>query len=209
MAPRSYVLGKRADSSDATRQRILTATIDLYRELGIPATTLKAVAERADVARGSILHHFGSADGLLGAVLDHVLDSLDLPDPGDLAEIETLDRRIRTFVGEMVDFFERTSDLWPIFEDHMQRPELQQRAATYWGLLGQLQAAALGPELREDPAANAALVSVIHPATVGTFLWAFEQAGLPRGDARPLLVDLAVDAVRRIADRSHGEGGSQ
>ncbi len=208
MAPRSYVLGKRAESAYATRRRILDATVELYRELGIPATSLKAVAERADVSRGTILHHFGSADGLLGSVLDDVLESLDLPDPEALARIETLDGRVRAFVGEMIDFFERTAHLWPIFEEHMQRPELQQREATYWTLLGELQAAALGLELREDPAANAALVSVIHPATVGTFLWAFEQAGLPRGDARPLLVDLAVDAVRRIADRSRGKGGS-
>ena len=108
----------------------------------------------------------------------------------------------------MVEFQERTAHWWTIFEHQMQRPELQQREATYWSFLGQLQAAALGPGLRDSPAANATLVSVIHPATVGTFLWAFEQAGLPRGDARPLLADFAVDAIRRIADRSLGEEGS-
>lgn len=209
MAPRTYVLGKRAETAEATRQRILDATLEIYREVGIPATTLKAVAERADVSRGSILHHFGSADGLLGAVLDVVLDSLDLPDPAVLEAIASRDDRIRSFVGEMVDFQERTAHLWPIFEAEMQRPELKQREATYWSWLGRLQAAALGPQLSTNPAANAALVSCIHPATVGTFLWAFEQAGLPRGDARPLLADLAVDAVRRIAGRRSGEGGSQ
>jgi hypothetical protein len=111
------------------------------------------------------------------------------------------------FVGEMIDFFERTKHWWPVFEEHMQRPELQQREASYWGLLGRLQAATLGPELRDNPATNAALVSVIHPATVGTFFWAFEQAGLPREDARPLLVEFAVDAVRRIGDRGIEKGG--
>lgn len=209
MAPRSYTLGKRADTSEATRQRILDATVELYRERGVPATTLKAIAERADVARGSILHHFGSADGLLGAVLDRVLESLELPDPRLLEAIDDRDARIRAFVHEMVEFQERSAHWWPIFEAEMQRPELRQREATYWEWLGRLQAVALGPELGDDPAANATLVSVIHPATVGTFLWAFEQAGLPRGDARPLLEDLAVDAVRRIADRRPGEGGLQ
>lgn len=209
MAPRSYQMQARSESASATRRRILDATIELYQERGVPATTLKAVAERADVSRGSILNHFGSADGLLGAVLDFVLDSLELPDPQVVARLDSLEERVRTFVGEMVDFQERSMHWWTMFESQMQRPELQQREATYWAWLGQLQAAALGPELRDNPAANAALVSVIHPATVGTFLWAFEQAGLPRGDARPLLADLAVDAVRRIADRSRGKGGSQ
>ena len=199
----------RAEGASATRQRILDATIEVYRERGIPAATLKAIAERADVSRGSILHHFGSADGLLGAVLDGILESLDLPDPAALEAMDGRDARIRAFVSEMVEFQERTAHWWPIFEAEMQRPQVQQREAKYWAHLGRLQAAALGPELRDDPAANATLVSVIHPATVGTFQWAFEQAGLPRGDAQPLLGDFAVDAIRRIADRMSGGGGTE
>jgi AcrR family transcriptional regulator len=206
MAPRTYTQRGRADSAAATRQRILDATIELYREHGIPATTLKSVAERADVSRGTILHHFGSANGLLAAVLDGVLDSLDLPDPRALEGIQGLDARVRRFVNELLDFQDRTAHWWPIFESEMQRPEVQQREATYWAWLADLQAAALGPELRSDPAAKATLLSVVHPATVGTFFWAFEQEGLPRADARSLLVDFAVDAVRRIADRSEKGG---
>jgi AcrR family transcriptional regulator len=209
MAPRTYTLGKRADSADATRQRILDATLDLYRELGVPATTLKAVAQRADVSRGTILHHFGSAEGLLGAVLDHVLESLDLPDPQSIERIADPDARVRAFVDELIDFQDRTTHWWTLFESQMQRPEVQQREAAYWAWFAEMQAAALGPGLRDDPAANAALMSVVHPATLGTFFWAFEQVGLPREDARPLLEQFAVDAVRRIADRRTGTGGSQ
>jgi AcrR family transcriptional regulator len=208
MAPRAYSLGKRADTVEATRQRILDATMELYREQGIPATTLKGVAERADVSRGTIAHHFGTGDGLLGAVLDTILDSLDLPEPAAIEALDSLDARVRSFVGGMIEFQERTAHLWPIFEKELQRPEVQQREASYWAALARLQAATLGAGLRDDAAANAALLSVIHPATVGTFLWAFEQAGLPRGDGGALLLDVAVDAVRRVADRkSRGTGG--
>jgi len=209
MAPRTYSLGKRADSADATRQRVIDATLELYREVGVPATTLKAVAARADVARGTILHHFGSSEGLLGAVLDHVLESLELPDPGSIERVADLDTRIRVFVNELVDFQNRTAHWWTLFESQMQRPEVQQREAVYWAWFANMQAAALGPDLRDDPAANAALMSLVHPATLGTFFWAFEQVGLPREDARPLLEQFAVDAVRRIADRRTGKGGSQ
>lgn len=208
MAPRRYTLRKRADTTEATRLRILDVTLQLYAERGIKNTTLKAVAERADVSRGTILNHFGSASGLFGAVLDGILDSLELPDPTVLEGMDDRDARIRRFVADMVGFQERTAHLWPMLEAEMQRPEVRQREARYWAHLGRLQAAALGPELRDVPAANATLVSVIHPATVGTFLWAFEQAGLPRGDALPLLGEFAVDAIRRLADRRLGEGGS-
>jgi AcrR family transcriptional regulator len=209
MTPRTYNLGKRAETAETTRQRILDATVDLYREHGVKLTTIKAVAERADVSRGTILHHFGSAEGLLGAVLDRVLDALELPDPRTLEAVDELDARLRMFVDEMIGFQERTSHWWTIFESEMQRPEVAQREATYWARLAELQAAALGPELRDDPRANATLTSVIHPATVGTFFGSFEQAGLPREDARPLLGEFAIDAVRRIADRTIWKGGSQ
>jgi AcrR family transcriptional regulator len=194
-------MNKRADTAEATRQRILDATIEVYRVVGIPATTLKAIAERADVSRGTIVHHFGSGEGLLGAVLDTILDSLELPDPAAIEALDSLEARVRLFIAGMLEFQDRTSHWWPIFEKELQRPQVAQREASYWAVVTSLQAAALGPELRDDPAANAALLSVIHPATVGTFHWAFEQAGLRREDGGALLLDVGVDAVRRIADR--------
>jgi AcrR family transcriptional regulator len=208
MAPRKYTQHGRADSTAATRQRIIDATIDAYRERGIPATTLKAVADRADVSRGTILHHFGSADGLLGAVLNFVLDSIELPNADEIRKIERRDARVRRFVEGMLDMQDRTSHWWPIFEAEMGRPELQQREAEYWAIVADLQAATLGPVLGADPVANATLLSIVHPATVGTFNWAFERAGLSGERARPLLIEVAVDAVRRVADGDAPEGGA-
>jgi AcrR family transcriptional regulator len=207
MAPRRYTLGRRAETSTATRQGILEATLELYREVGVSGTTLAAVARRADVARGTILNHFGSAEGLLRAALESVLDTLELPDAHVLEGIEDGDARIRAFVAGMIEFQDRSSHWWTVFEGEMQRPALREVEARYWSILADLQAAALGPELRHDPAANATLTSMIHPATVGTFHWAFEQAGLPRGDARAMLEAVAVDAVRRIAVGARGKGG--
>jgi AcrR family transcriptional regulator len=207
MAPRTYTQNKRAEAARLTRARILEATLDLYRERGIKETTLKAVAEKADVSRGTILHHFGSADGLLGAVLDGVIETLDLPNASLFEGLNGLDARIRAFVDAFVLFNERSQHWWTMFADDMQRPELQQREAYYWGVLANLQASALGPELADDPLANAALLSVIHPATVGTFLWSFERAGAGKEEVRTILGDLAVDAVRRVTGRKGGKGG--
>jgi AcrR family transcriptional regulator len=207
MAPRSYTLGRRAETSTATRRRILDATLQLYREVGVSGATLTAVARRADVARGTILNHFGSGEGLLRAALEAVLETLELPDAHALRDIEDPETRIRAFVAGMLEFQDKSSHWWTVFEGEMQRPELRDVEARYWAILADLQAAALGPELRDDPAANATLTSIVHPATVGTFHWAFEQAGLPRADARPLLEAVAVDAIRRIADGAVGKGG--
>ena len=207
MAPRPYTLGRRAETATATRKRILDVTIDLYRDRGIAATTLKAVAERADVSRGTILHHFGSRDGLLAAVLDRVVESLEWPDEGIFKGLTRREDRIRAFVDAVILFNDRSVLWWTMFQGEMQRPELQKRETYYWDLLAKLQALALGRELASDPFANAALLSVIHPATVGTFLWSFERAGVGKEEVRPILGDLAVDAVRRVTDRKRGNGG--
>jgi AcrR family transcriptional regulator len=206
MAPRTYTQDKRAEAARQTRDRILEVTLELYRERGIAATTLRAVAERADVSRGTIVHHFGPGDGLLGAVLDRVVESLEWPDERIFEGRTGRDARIRAFVEAVALFNDRSQMWWTMFEADMQRPELQKREAHYWELLARLQSMALGPNLAGDPLANAALLSIIHPATVGTFLWSFERAGVGREEVRPILGDLAVDAVRRVTDRKRGKG---
>jgi AcrR family transcriptional regulator len=207
MAPRTYTQDKRAEGARHTRERILDATLDLYIERGVADTTLKSVAEKADVSRGTILHHFGSGDGLLGEVLDRVIERLEIPDGRVFDGVTDREARIRAYVRAMSRFHERSVTWWSTFEGEMQRPALQKREAYYWGEIWKLQAAALGPELANDKAANAALLSVIHPATTGTFFWSYEQAGLDREAAARLLEDLAVDAVRRVTDRKKGRGG--
>jgi AcrR family transcriptional regulator len=204
VAPRGYTLKRRAESAATTRERILDATLALYGEVGIPGTTIKAVADRADVARATVINHFGSAEGLLGATLDRIMASLELPDERIFRGLSSRDDRVRAYVAAMIAFQQRTSHLWPIFENELSRPAVQEREATYWAALAKLQAAALGERLAADPRANATLTSVIHPATVGTFLWSFEQAGLDPEVARSLLGHFAVDAVGRIARDEEG-----
>lgn len=70
VVPRPYSMGRRAQLTAATRERVLRAALDLIVEVGPDATTLQAVAERADVAPGTIYYHFSSRDQLLAAAYD-------------------------------------------------------------------------------------------------------------------------------------------
>ena len=208
MAPRTYTLQRRAETSSATRARILDAAVELYRDRGIDGTTLTAVASQADVARGTVVNHFGSAEGLLGEALGHLLDRLEVPDERILKGVVGLEARIRAFVEAMIEFQERSTPWWATFESEMQRPALQQREAEYWASFERLLATALGPELAADPRAGATIVALSHPATAGSFFWAFERAGHTKEEARALIGDLAIDAVRRIGEGNR-KGGSQ
>jgi AcrR family transcriptional regulator len=208
VAPRTYRLGRRAETTAETRRRILDAAIELYRDRGVEGTTLTAVAGEADVSRGTILHHFGSGDGLLGEALDHLLERLELPAEGILDGVEGIEARVRVFVDAMIDFQERSTPWWQTFESEMQRPILQEREATYWAWFERLLVLALGPELAADPRAGAVITALSHPATAGTFLWSFERAGRTREEARAFIGDLAVQSVQLLS-RGNGKGGQR
>ena len=55
---RRYNLGKRAETADETRQRIIRATYELHKQKGIAATTIRDIAQRADVSPGTVYHHY-------------------------------------------------------------------------------------------------------------------------------------------------------
>src|SRR5262245_53601934 len=175
MAPRAYRLQRRAETANATRDRIVEAALQLYRERGVTATSLQAVADKADVSRGTILHHFGNSDRLIEAAARQILVSLELPDIGVLDGLDDDEARVRAFVSAMVRFFERSMPWWQVFQDEMERPGLREQEAKYWAALAELQDAAIG-QLADDRVANATVSAIIHPATLGDLMWQL-QAG--------------------------------
>jgi AcrR family transcriptional regulator len=69
--PRPYRLGQREAASEQTRARILAAARELLiTSDGFAAFSMDAVARRADVARMTVYHQFGSKIGLLEALCD-------------------------------------------------------------------------------------------------------------------------------------------
>lgn len=58
--------------SSSGEERILDAAVELFGEHGFRATSLKAIAARAEVSAPLVIHHFGSKSGLRRACDDHV-----------------------------------------------------------------------------------------------------------------------------------------
>jgi AcrR family transcriptional regulator len=63
------------ERSAATREKLLSATIDCLAELGYHQTTTVVVTERAGVSRGAMLHHFPSKADLMMAAMDYIRSS--------------------------------------------------------------------------------------------------------------------------------------
>jgi AcrR family transcriptional regulator len=71
MSPRPYRLGQRQAASGQTRTRILTEARELLiSPEGYAHFSIDAIARRADVARMTVYHQFGSKKGLLEALCD-------------------------------------------------------------------------------------------------------------------------------------------
>jgi len=57
----------------SARDKILDATLELVQEIGVPAITLEAVAERAGVSKGGLLYHFPFKEQLMRAANEYLI----------------------------------------------------------------------------------------------------------------------------------------
>jgi AcrR family transcriptional regulator len=204
VAPRAYRQGRRAESSAATRERIIDAAASLYQEHGVNSTTLLAIANRADVSRGTILHHFGGTGGLIDAVAERVLETIQLPDERIFDGVTRDQDRLRAYVVAMLDFFQRSTGWWAVFVTELDRPELKAREAAYNERMGSLQAMALG-SLAADRDVNIVVGSLIHPGTIGGLIWVMQQAGLAPAAINDAIADVVVAYVERVRTGSAGD----
>jgi AcrR family transcriptional regulator len=201
VAPRAYRLGRRAGTAAATRERIVDAAAELYQAHGVNETTLQKIAERADVARGTILHHFGDTGGVLDAVAERILITLELPDERIFDRATNDESRLRAYVKGIIEFFQRSTGWWAVFMTEMDRPELKAREAAYQERIAALQAKALG-SLAMDRDVNVVVGSLIHPGTIGGFIWVMEQAGFTPAESVDAIADVVAAYVER-ARRAH------
>lgn len=110
MAPRKYELGKRAESREATRERIIQATFELHRQKGVIATSVQDIAERADVALRTVYNHYPTIDDLVQDCGRKVTALLAPPTPAIFDGLVTLEARLRVMVDALFAMYERGGD---------------------------------------------------------------------------------------------------
>ena len=96
------------ERSRQTRERLLSATVDMLAAKGWSATTVSAVAEAAGVSRGAAQHHFPAREDLITAVLEEMFQQMTAEAacaldglPEDADRIETVvDRAVSIYIGK-------------------------------------------------------------------------------------------------------------
>lgn len=104
---RKYDLGRRAESAQETRQRIVDATVALHAEKGVAATTYRDVAERADVGVGTVYNHFPSVDDLIVACGGQLRETTRPPSTDIFEGRRSRADRLEALVTEVFGWYER------------------------------------------------------------------------------------------------------
>lgn len=92
-------MGTRADLSRLRRQAVIDATADLIRTGGVDSLTVRQVAERANVAAGTIFLYFESKSDLVTHVLSEIVAARWHSVLDGLAELPPLDRVEGLYLG--------------------------------------------------------------------------------------------------------------
>lgn len=108
---RPYTLRRRAERQDATRRRIVQATVDLHRTVGPARTSISAVAELAGVQRHTVYRHFPDEPALFKACAAHFLAGHPPPDTKRWTGIGDPAARLRTGLTELYSYYAANEEM--------------------------------------------------------------------------------------------------
>ena len=179
MSPREYRLGRRGEAAEETRRRIVQATYDLHQEQGIAATTMKQIAARADVAIGTVYHHFPTYDDAITACGALSMDRHPLPDPATIVAAGSLERRVRALVDGMAAWYAAWPGFARVRRERAVSPALDAGMAMFDSMLAELVETVLGDAADDRTVAVCAVlldpcvVERLPTDEVGDLLWAW------------------------------------
>ncbi len=96
---------RRTKKSDETRNRILQAALDLFREHGFEATTMRDIARESDVALGATYYHFESKEAIVLAFYEVAKENLQDPLETALLRASGLADGVRALIEAKLDYF--------------------------------------------------------------------------------------------------------
>lgn len=188
----------RARTADATRRRIVEATYALHAERSIGDTTMKDIAERADVGLGTVYHHFPTYNDAVRACGAHTFTISAPPDAAIFQGVKSLDARVTRLAEELFSFYERCPGLAKARADENKFEALKDFVRLWNGAFASLVNEALRPA--EDGSAFAPALLALLDFDVHARLVA---SGFSTANAARLIAGMLIDLMKK------GQGGSR
>jgi AcrR family transcriptional regulator len=104
---RKYELKRRAEQQEETRRRIVEAAVGLHQTIGLAATTVSAIAERAGVQRLTVYRHFPDQQSIFAACAQHFFATTPPPDPAGWPAISDPGQRLTAALTQTYAWYER------------------------------------------------------------------------------------------------------
>lgn len=186
MSPRTYRMGKRAESVARTRAAIREAARDEYAETGVEGASMQSIARRAGVAPGTVLYQYPDPVELAREVIQESARTMRFPTAADVDEAASAESRVRWLARELFRVYagsEREYQAWSRSRGH---PAIAESDAWYARTYQDVLAAVLGPE-HADPRAFQVASAIIDPG--------FRANLLARGLSDDEAADTAADLV--------------
>jgi AcrR family transcriptional regulator len=189
---------RRAAQIEATRRRIVEATVRMHETLGPRATTIAAIAEAARVTRLTVYRHVPDEEALYAACSAHWLARQRLPDPEAWARIDDPEERLTAGLEDLYRYYrDGEAMLTRIYG------ELEHVPATVRDQLRRAEHGYASVLAAAFPAAPARVRAVVgHAVSFGTWRSLCRDHGLGEREAAGLLTELALAASRADAGRA-------
>ena len=187
---RSYKLKQRGEAQNRTRQKIVEAAIELHQTKGLSATTMRDIAERAEVGRVTVYRHFPDEMALVSACSGAYFQRHPLPDPEPWRSVEDATERTRRGLRETYAFHRSTEAMMTRVYDEARDLPVMAPYHMHWQRAAAVLAEAWPAKGRQRVLRNAALA---HALSFDTWRSLVRGQGLSDAQAVDLMLRLACD----------------
>jgi AcrR family transcriptional regulator len=194
---RKYDMKRRAKRQEETRQRIVEATVELHKSIGMARTTISAIAGKAGVERLTVYRHFPDERALFSACTGHYMAANPLPDPASWTQVADPEERLRVALSEIYAYHRRTEPIMAnVIRDAPVHPLTREMAESYfehWEQMRYVLATGWGVE---DKHLGLLLAALGHALDFQTWRSLVRQQGLDDKQAVELMVKMVRCALR-------------
>jgi AcrR family transcriptional regulator len=188
---RKYDMKRRARRQEETRRRIVEATVELHKTVGMARTTISAIAEKAGVQRLTVYRHFPDERALFSACSGHWRAANPPPDPASWTQVADPEERLRVALSEVYAYHRRTESMAAnVIRDAQVHPltrEMAEPSFRHWERMRYVLATGWGVE---DELLGLLLAALGHALDFQTWRSLARQQGLDDEQAIELMVGM-------------------
>jgi AcrR family transcriptional regulator len=188
---RNYDMRRRAKRQDETRQRIVEATVELHKSIGMARTTISAIAEKAGVQRLTVYRHFPDERALFSACTGHYMGANPPSDPASWTQVANPKERLKMALAEVYAYHRRTEPIMAnVIRDAPVHPLTREMAEPYFQLWERMQYVLVTGWGVEDERLALLLAALGHALDFQTWRSLVRQQGLNDEQAIEVMVGM-------------------